>query len=121
MGTSRSATHSPPEILLEVRPATVSGDLAPRALVPEEFKNRAAEIADSIGEVVDQFRARLGKVLARSEDTSWSVGSVEIAFDIAVQAEAGVIIARTSAGATFSARLVLQAPQAPQKPQDRPG
>jgi hypothetical protein len=37
------------------------------------------------------------------------VGSVEIEFGIAVQAEAGVVIAKATAGATFTARLVLQA------------
>jgi hypothetical protein len=111
MGKPRSVTNSPPEVLLEVRPAVASGDLAPRTLVPEEFRDRAAEIADSIGEVVDQFRSRLGKVLDRRENTAWRVASIEIAFAIAVQAEAGVVIAKTTAGATFSARLILQAPQ----------
>jgi hypothetical protein len=111
MGKPRSAASSPPEVLVEVRPAVLSGDLAPRALDPEEFKNRAAEIADSIGEVVDQFRSRLTKVMDRGDDASWRVGSIEIAFAIAVQAEAGVVIAKTTAGATFSARLILQSPQ----------
>jgi hypothetical protein len=111
MGKPRSVRGSPPEILLEVRPAVMSGDLAPRTPVSEEFRSRAAEIADSIGEVVDQFRSRLGNVLDRRNDPSWCVGSIEIEFAIAVQAEAGVVIAKTSAGATFSARIVMQASQ----------
>jgi Trypsin-co-occurring domain 1 len=108
MSKSRSAVSPGPEILLEVRPAATSGDLAPRAVVPEEFKSRAGEIADSIAEVADHFRSRLGKVLDQRDDSSWRVGSVEIQFGIAVQAEAGVVIAKATAGATFSARLVLQ-------------
>ena len=110
MSKSRSAESPRPEILLEVRPLTVSGDLAPRVMVPEEFRSRAGEIADSIAEVVDHFRSRLGKVLDQRDDSRWRVGSLEIQFDIAVQAEAGVVIAKATAGATFSARLVLLAP-----------
>jgi hypothetical protein len=110
MSKSRSAARPDTEILLEVRPATTSGDLAPRAVIPEEFRSRASEIAESITEIVDHFRSRLGRVLEQRDDSSWRVGSVEIAFGIAVQAEAGVVIAKTTAGATFSARLVLNAP-----------
>lgn len=110
MSKSRSAASPSPEILLEVRPAATSGDLAPRAMVPEDFNSRAGEIADSITEVFDNFRSRLEKVLDQRDDSSWRVGSVEVEFGIAVQAEAGVVIAKASAGATFLARLVLQAP-----------
>jgi hypothetical protein len=98
-----------------VRPSPTSGDLAPHAVVPEEFRSRAGEIADSIAEIVDHFRLRLKKVLDKHDDSSWRVESVEIAFGIAVQAEAGVVIAKTTAGATFSARLILRAP--PEHPQ----
>lgn len=59
---------------------------------------------------MEDFRSKFARVFARREDT-WGVGSIEIAFQIAVQAEAGVVIARTTAGATFSAKLVLQPPQ----------
>jgi hypothetical protein len=80
--------------------------------MPEEFRSRAAEIIDSIKEVADQFRSRLGKELQEKKDhSSWSVGSIEIEFGMAVQAEAGVIIAKTTAGATFSARLMLHPPK----------
>jgi len=110
MSKSRSAANPKPEILLEVRPAQASGDLAPRVVVPEEFKSRAGEIADSIAEVADHFRSRLAKVLHQRGDDGLRIGTVEIQFGIAVQAEAGVVIAKATAGATFSAKLVLQAP-----------
>lgn len=110
MSRPRSNTRATPGILLEVRPTTASGDLGPRASVPEEFTSRASEIADSIGEVVDQFHSRLGKTIDRRDDSSWCVRTVEIGFDIAAQAEAGVIIAKATAGATFSVHLVLYAP-----------
>jgi Trypsin-co-occurring domain 1 len=109
MNGSRSAGRVGPDILLEVRPVAISGDLGPRPVMPEEFRARAEEIADSIAEVADNFRSRLKKVLRQQDDSGLWVGSVEIEFGIAVQAEAGVVIAKATAGATFTARLVLQA------------
>lgn len=109
MSKARSAAIRGPEILLEVRPAAMSGDLAPRLAVPEEFKARADEIADGISDVIDHLRARLRKLLDQRDNSGWHVGSIEIEFGVSVQAETGVIIAKAAAGATFSARLVLQA------------
>jgi hypothetical protein len=111
MAKSQAVEGRSPDILLEVRPALTSGDLAPRAMVPEEFRSRAGEIAESIAEVVEPFRSRLGRILDKGDDSSWRIGSIEVTFDIAVQAEAGVIIAKATAGATFSARFVMNAPQ----------
>lgn len=99
----------PAEVLLEVRPRSISGDLAPRVAVPEEFRRRAGEIADSVAEVADQFRSTLERVLEHPA-AGWRMDSIEIGFDIAVQAEAGVVIAKATSGATFSARLTLKAP-----------
>jgi hypothetical protein len=111
MNKPRSVNQLPDSILIEVRPATTRGDLGSRPAIPEEFKSRAAEIIDSIGEVVEQVRSRLGKELRQKDHSSWKVDSIEIEFGLAVQAEAGVVIAKTTAGATFSARLVLRAPE----------
>jgi len=77
--------------------------------VPEDFKRRAAEIADSVADIADQFRSRLGRVLHPPTDAGWGIQSIEIGFDLAVQAEAGVIIAKATTSATFSARVTLQA------------
>ena len=96
--------------MLEVRPSADPGDLGPRLAVPEDFRARAGEIAESLAEIIEDFRAKLARVLAQRDEQAWQVGSVEIAFDIAVQAEVGVVIAKTTAGATFSARLILQPP-----------
>jgi len=110
MPRSKSRDGGKPQILLEVRPSADLGDLGPRLAVPEDFRVRAGEIAESLAEIIEDFRAKLARVLARRDEHAWRVGSVEIAFDIAVQAEAGIVIAKTTAGATFSARLVLQPP-----------
>jgi Trypsin-co-occurring domain 1 len=98
-----------PKILLEVRPASMSGDLGPGLAMPEQFQQRASEIAGSVAEVASQFRLRLEKELKPSSVPGWHMDSIELRFDIAVQAEAGVIIARASSGATFSAKLTMKA------------
>ncbi|MFD8495514.1 hypothetical protein [Amycolatopsis sp. NPDC059657] len=103
-----------PDLLLEVTPRQVSGDLAPRKVVPEDFRQRAAEIAESVQEVADEFRTRLARLIKNPSNTEWGLESIEIGFDITVQAEAGVLIAKASTGATFSAKLTLKAPLDPQ-------
>jgi Trypsin-co-occurring domain 1 len=105
---SRSDTGSP-EILLEVRPRSVSGDLGPGVALPESFAGRAGEVADSIAEIATKFRSRLQKTLNKASDSGWKMDAIELRFDIAVQAEAGVIIAKATSGATFSAKLTLKA------------
>jgi hypothetical protein len=102
------SVQRPPRLLLDVWPNETSGDLAPRYAVPEEFRRRADEIADSIGEVAVRFRNRLSKLIRRPDGETWGVESVEIEFGIKVTAETGVLIAKASGGATFTARLKLQ-------------
>jgi hypothetical protein len=115
MAKSRAVEGRSPDILLEVRPVSASGDLAPRARGPEDFRSRAGEIADSIAEIAEHFRSRLEQILDKSDDSAWRAGSIEVTFDIAAQAEGGVVIAKTTPGATFSVRVVLQAPQERQR------
>jgi hypothetical protein len=111
MVKSQEVEDRHPGILLEVRPADTSGDLAPRTAMPEEFRARAAEVADSIADVAEHFKSRLGRTLDNRDRSAWQVESIEIGFDIAVQAEAGIVIAKTAVGATFSAKLVLKTSQ----------
>jgi NTP-dependent ternary system trypsin peptidase co-occuring protein len=108
--STASDDHSAVEVLLEVQPRRTSGDLAPRVAIPEDFRRRAGEIADSVAAIADKFRSRLEDVMTRPKD-GWGVESIEIGFDIAVQAEAGVLIAKASTGATFSAKLTLKVSQ----------
>ena len=104
-GSGRRST----EILLEVQPRSVSGDLGPSIFVPEAFARRADEVADSIAEIASQFRSRLEKTLDGPSDHGWKMDAIELMFGITVQAEAGVIIAKATSAATFSAKLTLKA------------
>jgi hypothetical protein len=94
------------EILVEVRPVQVSGDVARRSpAVPESFADRAAELADTITEVASDLRDRLDENMPAEDSHGWRLASVQLGFELALQAEAGVVIARASTGATFSATL----------------
>jgi Trypsin-co-occurring domain 1 len=99
-----------PVILLEVRPASESGDLGPGGPTLEQFSRRAGEVAESVAQIAEEFRSRLQKTLRKPTDSGWHTESIELGFEIAVQAEAGVVIARAVSGATFTAKLTLKAP-----------
>lgn len=95
------------EILVEVRPASVSGDIARRGpAIPESFADRAGEIADTITDVAGQLRDRLEANMATEKSRLWQLTTVQLGFELTLQAEAGVVIARASTGATFSATLI---------------
>jgi hypothetical protein len=94
------------DIRLEVVPAAdaYGQDLAgPPA--PELFSARAKEIADSVAEVATQFRARIDDAISKDEPDGWQLGQVEVSFGLQAEAGAGVLIARASVGATFTATL----------------
>lgn len=108
-GEKSAGSERPLEIFLEVHPGSDSGDLGPSIAVPESFAQRAGEVADSIAEIASQFRSRLHKVLGKPPDYGWRMDTVELTFGIVVQAEAGIVIAKATSGATFSAKLTLKA------------
>jgi hypothetical protein len=94
------------EILVEVRPASTTGDVARRSpAVPESFASRAGEITQTITEVAGKLQAKLEAEMAAGRSDLWRLDSVGLAFELALQAEAGVVIARASTGATFSVTL----------------
>lgn len=103
-----SGTGDGLEILLEVRPRSISGDLGPRGAALEDFRSRADEIIESVAQVTTQFRSRFEQLLTPEGDGRWDVDTIEIGFDLAVQAEAGVVIAKASTSATLSAKLTLK-------------
>ncbi len=94
------------EILVEVLPANVSGDVARRRpAVPESFASRAGEVTDTIAEVAEKLRDHLEATMVPEESQLWPLSTVQLGFELALQAGAGVIIARASTEATFSVTL----------------
>ena len=83
------------DVLIDVSPGSLSGDMAARILSPEHFRERAAEIASGISNVADELKSRLVGILTNTNA-------------VAVQTEAGVIITKSAASATFSVKLKLK-------------
>jgi hypothetical protein len=93
------------EIRIEVRPREVAeGDLAPQVTVPELLVNRIDEVTDSLREIATRVAQRFGEFAAEPV-SGWKLSDVELKFSLDLEAEAGVIIARTSASAGFEATL----------------
>lgn len=88
-----------------VQPADVYGQDLAGPPTPELFSARASEIVDSVAEVATQFQAGIEDAVSKEEAGGWRLGQVEIAFGLQAEAGAGVLIAKASAGATFSATL----------------
>lgn len=108
------------ELLIEVRPNAANirpGDLETEALLRsgasgrasaaavESFEARAPEIADALRKVAEAMRSRLDEAEGAPTEQGWGLNSVEIALELSLEAEAGVVITKASAGATLSATL----------------
>lgn len=89
-----------PEVRVEVLPTTPSGDLAPRGPTIEDLRDRAVELADAVRQVAEKFKARLDQA-----GPMLSPDQVQLTFGMSLEAETGVVIARASAGAQFSAQI----------------
>jgi len=80
--TAADREGSMTEILVEVRPANVNGDIARRRpAVPESFASRAGEIADTLTEVAGELRKRLEANMAAEEAEEshpWCLTTVEL-------------------------------------------
>jgi hypothetical protein len=98
-------------IYVEVRPKIQNaGDLTPTPTIPELFVKRVEEIGDSIVEVADKLRSRIEK-LAHEKESAWTLDQVELKFGLQLQSEAGVVIAKATAGATFDATIKWKSKQ----------
>jgi hypothetical protein len=102
-------------IYVEVRPmldiADEEGNLAPRVVKPELLVDRIDEIGDCLRDIAMRLSQRLDE-LATHPENQWRLGEVELKFSLDLEAEAGVIIARTSATVGFEATLTWKAPLA---------
>jgi hypothetical protein len=100
-------------IYVEVRPGPdivdEEGNLAPRIMKPELLTARIDEIGDSLRDIATKLSQRLDELAVHPEN-QWRLGEVELKFSLDLEAEAGVIIARTSATVGFEATLTWKAP-----------
>jgi hypothetical protein len=113
------------EVLVEVSAvgAGQGGDLRRGAsLAPVSFASRADDVVDALLEIARRVRGRLqsadednGEAVepavpardgeAAPDGKSWSLDEVQLNFQLALQADAGVVIAKASTSATFNATM----------------
>jgi hypothetical protein len=98
------------DVVVHVAAGPAGGDLGGvRSSVAEPFARRAEEIADSLTRIAEGFRARVDAAMADRPPGRWDLDEIQLQFSLALQAESGVIIARTSAETTFTATLTWSA------------
>jgi cytochrome b len=90
-------------------PAVVSGvdagDLwGGQATVTERFSERAEEVADALADVSKTLQSRLEQRLSATGG-ALMVSEVQLSFSLELKAESGVLLAKASAGGTFTATI----------------
>ena len=92
-----------PEIFIEVRPKGAgAGDLSARVSKKEELLDRIDELGSSLQEISNRLSKKLDE-LATKKEPGWKLREVSLQFSLDLEAEAGVIIARTKTSAGFEA------------------
>jgi hypothetical protein len=95
------------DIYVQVVPdAESAGDLSPESALTERLSQRADEIAATLADVADRLKTGLDARTAEpSGGDGWNLAEVQLRFSLDLQAEAGVVVARTSTRAAFVASL----------------
>ena len=92
------------EILVEVRPTAAAGDLTGQPAIPEAFMSRVEDLGQSLREIAQRLSKQL-EDFEKKRDAAWHLEGVELKFSLDLEAEAGVVIARTKTSAGFEATL----------------
>jgi Trypsin-co-occurring domain 1 len=93
------------EILVEVRPSAAAGDLTGQPAIPEAFMNRVEDLGKSLKEIAERLSQQLEDFEKKRAAAAWHLDRVELKFSLDLEAEAGVVIARTKTSAGFEASL----------------
>jgi hypothetical protein len=98
-----------PEFVVHVQTVELDGtggrQIAPRHKTTALLSERREEIEEGIRAAVDVVTASLSKP---RPDDGWRVASVEATFGITLAAEAGVVLTRASAEASFEVTLTVE-------------
>jgi hypothetical protein len=93
-------------IKVEVVQVGDSGYLSPSRASLEDFGRRAPEVVDSIIAVAGALGKQLDSQAADADARSrWTMDEMAVSFELALEAEAGVVIARARTSATFNVEI----------------
>ena len=98
------------EILVEVRPSAAAGDLT-GPTIPESFMSRVEDLGQSLKEIAERLSQQL-EDFEKKRAAGWQLERVELKFSFDLEAEAGIIIARTKTSAGFEASLAWKSSSA---------
>jgi hypothetical protein len=93
------------QVLVQVIPVEASGEISWGTSVTDELEQRLDDIRSAIAAGA---KAVAGSLPDLPSANNWRLGEVEASFAITLTAEAGVILSKASAGATFEVRVLYK-------------
>jgi hypothetical protein len=97
------ANEMPEKILVQVVPLEATGEISWGSGVTDQLERRLDDIRGAIAAGAKAVAGSLGSLPAAK---GWRLGEVEASFAITLTAEAGVILSKASAGATFEVKVL---------------
>jgi hypothetical protein len=104
--TEPASLDAPVDVRVDVVDLDGSGyrQIAPRERLTVELANRRAEIESAVALASDIVQASAAKVSAGG---GWGIQEIEAKFGITLTAEAGVILSKATAEATFEVTIKI--------------
>jgi len=99
------ANEKDERILVQVIPVEASGEISWSSSVTDQLEQRLDDIRRAIAAGA---QAVAGSLPDLPSADNWTLGAVEASFAITLTAEAGVILSKASAGATFEVKVVYK-------------
>ena len=91
------------EVLIQVSPVIRpegGQDLAPR--MPENFYDRAGEIATAIADIAKNLGPQVAGILKVDSSSPWAIDEFQMTFGVAAQVGSNIIVVNASGQATFT-------------------
>jgi hypothetical protein len=79
-------------------------NLTGQPAIPEAFMNRVEDLGQSLRDIAERLSQQL-EDFEKKQAAAWQLERVELKFSLDLEAEAGVVIARTKTSAGFEASL----------------
>lgn len=97
--------ESQPVRILTLEPPQNGRQIGARTRLSEVLADRAGDVQSAIEQAVDVVRGSASRL---QDQGGWRVASIQATFGIALTAEAGVIISKTSAEASLEVSITVE-------------
>jgi Trypsin-co-occurring domain 1 len=99
------ANEKDKQILVQVIPVEASGEISWGTSVTDELERRLDDIRNAVAAGAKTVAGSLPHLPSAE---NWNLAEVEASFAITLTAEAGVILSKASAGATFEIKVLYK-------------